>query len=66
MLGDRQGAKGTASYHHMGAIQSSDSFPWFRFKLTPSADEVEAEDAREAAAAAPDSSGGTESRDPSS
>ena len=50
----------------MGAIQSSDSFPWFRFKLTPSVDEVEAEDAREAAAAAPDSSGGTESRDPSS
>ena len=49
----------------MGAIQSSDSFPWFRFKLTPSVDEVEAEDAREAAAAAPDSSGGTEFRDPS-
>ena len=43
----------------MGAIQSSDSFPWFRFKLTPSLDEVEAEDAREAAAAAPESSGGT-------
>jgi hypothetical protein len=27
----------------MGAVQSSDSFPFFRFKLTPSVDEIEAE-----------------------
>ena len=35
----------------MGAIQSSETFPWFRLKLTPSVDEVEDEEAREAAAA---------------
>jgi hypothetical protein len=32
----------------MGAVQASETFPFFGFKLTPSVDEVEAEDAREA------------------
>ena len=35
----------------MGALQSSTSFPWFRFKLTLSIDEVEAEEAAETAVA---------------
>jgi hypothetical protein len=34
----------------MGALQSSPSFPFFQFKLTPSKEEVEAEEAEEAAA----------------
>jgi len=36
---------------NMGALQSSTSFPWFRFKLTLSIDEVEAEEAVETAVA---------------
>ena len=34
-------------YTAMGAIQSSNSFPYFQFHLTPSVEEVEEEERRE-------------------
>ena len=41
-----------------GALQSSATFPFFRFKLTPSVDEVEALDERESERAAAAGAGG--------
>ncbi len=37
----------TQIYTAMGAIQSSNSFPYFQFYLTPSVEEVEEEERRE-------------------
>ena len=37
----------TQIYTAMGAIQSSNSFPYFQFHLTPSVEEVEEEERRE-------------------